>query len=149
MPSSEQHEIDTHGDLNRRYPRPSTLTADNARDRVAAGNSVPNEASAGGCTQFVPGCSRMTIDPRIPSMPGRSTSGFHQPGRHCLHQARSTVRCSASRMKGERHPCKNKLRQGGHVSCLVNQRPGTARARQPTFLLQDLSFKFRDIFTAM
>ena len=23
----------------------------------------------------------MTIDPRIPSMPGRSTSHFHQPGR--------------------------------------------------------------------
>ena len=28
-------------------------------------------------------------------MPGRSTSGFDQPGRHCLHQARSAVRCSA------------------------------------------------------
>ena len=41
----------------------------------------------GGCTQFVHGHSRMTIDPRIPTMPGRSTSGFHQPGRHCLHQA--------------------------------------------------------------
>ena len=27
--------------------------------------------------------SRMTIDPRIPTMPGRSTSSFHQPGRHC------------------------------------------------------------------
>ena len=47
------------------------------------------------------GRSRRTIDPRIPTMPGRSTSGFHQPGRHCLHQARSAVRCSASRMKGE------------------------------------------------
>ena len=23
----------------------------------------------------------MTIDPRIPTMPGRSTSGFYQPGR--------------------------------------------------------------------
>ena len=40
--------------------------------------------------------SRMTIDPRIPTLPGRSTSGFHQSGRHCLHQARSAVRCSAS-----------------------------------------------------
>ena len=37
----------------------------------------------GQCTQFVHGRSRMTIDPRIPTMPGRSTSGFHQPGRHC------------------------------------------------------------------
>ena len=33
------------------------------------------------CAQFVHGCSRMAIDPRIPIMPGRSTSGFHQPGR--------------------------------------------------------------------
>ena len=45
------------------------------------------------------GRSRTTIDPRIPPMPGRSTSGFHRPGRRCLHQARSAVRCSASRMK--------------------------------------------------
>ena len=35
----------------------------------------------GGCTQFVHGRSRMTIDPRISTMPGRITSGFHQPGR--------------------------------------------------------------------
>ena len=39
----------------------------------------------------------------IPILPGRTTSGCHRPGRHCLHQARSAVRCSASRMKGERH----------------------------------------------
>ena len=32
----------------------------------------------GGSTQFVHSRSRMTIDPRIPIMPGRSTSGFHQ-----------------------------------------------------------------------
>ena len=30
----------------------------------------------------------MTIDPRTPTMPGRGTSGFYRPGRHCLHQAR-------------------------------------------------------------
>ena len=42
----------------------------------------------GRCTQFVHGRSRMTLDPRIPTMPGRSTSGFRQPGTHCLHQAR-------------------------------------------------------------
>ena len=35
------------------------------------------------------GRSCMTIHPRIPTMPGRSTSGFRQPGRHCLHQTRS------------------------------------------------------------
>ena len=45
----------------------------------------------GGCTQFVHGLSGMTIDPRIPTMPGRSTSGFRQPGRHGLHQARRAV----------------------------------------------------------
>ena len=49
----------------------------------------------GGCTQFVHGRSRMAVDPRIPTMPRRNTSGF-QPGRHCLHQARSAVRCSAT-----------------------------------------------------
>ena len=39
------------------------------------------EAAEGGegCSQFVHGRSRMTIDPQIPTMPGRSTSGFHQP----------------------------------------------------------------------
>ena len=61
----------------------------------------------GGVNQFVHGRSRMAIDPRLPTTPGRSMLGFHQPGRHCLHQARSAVGCSASRMKGELHPCKN------------------------------------------
>ena len=68
--------------------------------------------SAGGCTQFVRGRSRMAIDPRIPAMPGRGTSRFHQRGRHWLHQARSAVRCSASRMKGELHPSKNRSLDG-------------------------------------
>ena len=31
----------------------------------------------------------------------RSTTGFHRPGRHCSHQARSAVSCLTSRMKGE------------------------------------------------
>ena len=61
-----------------------------------------------GCTQFVHGRSRMIVDSRTPTMPGWSTSGFHQPGRHCLHQARSAVRCSASRMKGDLNPSKNR-----------------------------------------
>ena len=38
------------------------------------------------------GRSRMTIDPRIPTMPGQSTSGYY-----CLHQARTAVRCSGGR----------------------------------------------------
>ena len=53
----------------------------------------------GVCAEFVHGRTRMTTDPHIPTLPGRSTPGFHQPGRHCSHQARSAVRCSASRMK--------------------------------------------------
>ena len=44
------------------------------------------------------GRTRKTINPRIPSMPGRSTSGFHRPGTQCLHQARSAVGCSACRL---------------------------------------------------
>ena len=54
------------------------------------------------------GRSPMAIDPGIPTLPGRSMSGFHRPGRHCLHQAQSAVSCSASRMKGELHPTKNR-----------------------------------------
>ena len=61
-----------------------------------------------GCTQFVHGRSRMTIDSLIPTMPGRSMSGFQQQGRHCLHQARSAVRCSASRLWRELHRSKNR-----------------------------------------
>ena len=85
--------------------------------------STPIPDEGGGRTPVVHGCSRMTIDPRIP-MPGRSTPDFHQPGRHCLHQARSTVRCSASRMKGELHPSKNHSQDG-------------LRHLVPTFLLMN------------
>ena len=45
-------------------------------------------------------------------MPGRSTSGFHQPGRHCSHQARSAVRCSASHMERELHASKDRSQDG-------------------------------------
>ena len=46
----------------------------------------------GGVLIVMHGRSRTTIDPRIPAMPGRSTSGFHRPCRHCLHEARSKRR---------------------------------------------------------
>ena len=72
-------------------------------------NAEPGRGGGGGGgTQVVRGRSRMTLDPRVPTMPGRSTSDFHQPGRYCLHQARSALRCSASRMTGELHPFKNR-----------------------------------------
>ena len=67
-----------------------------------------NRGRGGRVYSVVHGRSRMTIDPRIPTIPGRSTLGYHQPGRHCLHQARSAVKCSASRMEGELRPSKNR-----------------------------------------
>ena len=59
------------------------------------------------------GRSRITRDPRMPTMSGRNTLGFHRPGRPCLHQAQSAVGCWASRMKGELHP----------TSCLLYTSP--------------------------
>ena len=49
-----------------------------------------------------------TIKPSHPSegRNGRSTSGFHGPGKHRVHEARCAVRCSASGVKGELHPDK-------------------------------------------
>ena len=38
----------------------------------------------GGVLDIMHGRSRMTIDLRIPTMPERSTSGFHPPRGHCL-----------------------------------------------------------------
>ena len=55
----------------------------------------------GRCTRLMHNRSVGTVDPRILTVPGRSTSGFHQPGRHRVHQARSAVRCSASRVEGD------------------------------------------------
>ena len=72
-----------------------------------------------GCTHAMRGRSRVSMDPRIPIMPGRSTSGYRRPGRHCLHQARSAVRCWASRMKGELHPKNRFLRRTFlHMECV-------------------------------
>ena len=50
----------------------------------------------------------ITIDPRIPTMPGRSTLGLHRPGKTLLRRQaeqaeRSAVRGSAGRVKGELH----------------------------------------------
>ena len=55
----------------------------------------------GGCTQFGHGRSRMAIDLRIPTMPGRSTSGFHQPGKHCVQ--RGAVRRGGGEGGGRTH----------------------------------------------
>ena len=58
------------------------------------------------------GRSGLTIDPRIPTMPGRSTSGFHGPGRHVFFNFNSptrAVRSSVNRMKGELHSTQKRL----------------------------------------
>ena len=36
------------------------------------------------------------VDPCIPTLPGRNTSGFHPPGKHCLREARSAKRGEVS-----------------------------------------------------
>ena len=43
---------------------------------VLGGVKTKAMVGGGGGIQFVRGRSRMTIDPRIPAMPGRSTSDF-------------------------------------------------------------------------
>ena len=55
-------------------------------------SAASSAVSRGGvCAHFMHGRSPMTVDPRTPRMPGRSTSAFHhRPRRHCLlHEARS------------------------------------------------------------
>ena len=54
----------------------------------------------------------MTIDPRIPTMAGRSTSVFTDQADIGCTKRVSAVRCSASGVKGELHPTKNRLRDG-------------------------------------
>ena len=70
----------------------------------------------GGVLIAMHGRGRATKDHPIPTIPGRSTSGFHRPGRHYLLQARSAMRCSGSPVKGEQHQTKNRL--SGGLSCI-------------------------------
>ena len=62
------------------------FAAQNVRRRHGKGSRggvSPAGRFYGGSTHYhVWPCSRTTIDPRIPKMPGRSTSGFHRPGGH-------------------------------------------------------------------
>ena len=79
--------------------------------------------NVGECTRVMHGLrSRITIDPRIPTMPGRSTSGFHRRGTVFLYQARNAVRCWASPVTGELHPTKNRF-WGGLFLAYGWQRP--------------------------
>ena len=73
------------------------------------GVKQPSRWARGCVLDIMHGRSRMTVDPRIPTMPERSTSDFDRTGRHCVYQARSADRRSASRMKGELHLTQNHL----------------------------------------
>ena len=64
----------------------------------------------GGCTLSMHSRNLKTIDSRMPAMPGRGMSDFHRPGRHRVHQAQSTVICSASKGRG-----RDKLEKGTAV----------------------------------
>ena len=83
----------------------------------ARGRGEREETRRGGGSVCVGGARFMrtrslkAIDTRIPTMPGWFTCGFRRLliDRDRLHQARSAVRCLASRMKGELHPTKNHL----------------------------------------
>ena len=87
----------TAGETERARPAAATIShqrpellrlADNRHSVLKSDSDRSAKGARGGegrgCTQFVHCRSRMTIDPPIPAMPGRSTSGFHQSGRHLL-----------------------------------------------------------------
>ena len=57
-----------------------------------------NQRKGGKGNHVMHGRSRMTIDPLIPTLPGRSTSGFHRPGRHCLPK-REGIACPSAKRR--------------------------------------------------
>ena len=69
-------------------------------------NNAPSGWRGGGCS-----CHAWPLSyghrPSHPYNVGTEHVGS-SPSRHCLHQARSAVRCRASRMKGELHPTKKR-----------------------------------------
>ena len=56
------------------------------------------------------GRSCMTIDPGVPTLPARSTSGFTDQADIACTKREAPVRCSAGRMKGKMHSTINKNR---------------------------------------
>ena len=48
---------------------------------VMSGRRGGGVGEGGVCAHFMHGRSRMTIDARTPTMPGRRMSGFHRPGK--------------------------------------------------------------------
>ena len=83
----------------------------------------------GGGTHVMHGRGRMNHRPLHPcAMPGRGTSGFNRLCRHFLHEARSAVRPSASRVGGKLHPTQNRFLGG--FSCIW-----TTASNESTFFL--------------
>ena len=72
-------------------------------------NFWPGGVGWGWCTHFMRRRGLNTVDPCMPTTPGRSTSEFHRPGMHRVNQAGCAVRCSANCMKGELHPTESRL----------------------------------------
>ena len=104
------------------------------RGSSAAGGIRITGVGGGVFAHVVLSRSRMTIDPHIPTMPARSTAGFHRPGRHRVHHARSAVMCSASRVEGELHPSNvgmTRVRAGmPHLTCTWYMRSLRLGSRQ-------------------
>ena len=82
------------------------------------------------------GRSRMTIDPRIPTMPGRSTSGFHQPGRHCLTKRPTVPGWSTSgfrnniRAEEEQLPVVARTKQPEEDNCCFTDKNNTKKRKR-------------------
>ena len=53
-----------------------------------------------GGAHFMQSRSYMTIDPRIPTTPGRSTSEIHRPGKHCVALPSAQEFCFCDRTEG-------------------------------------------------
>ena len=78
--------------------RPSSLYTMPGRSGRSYAHQARRAGRGGGVLIFMHSRSGVTIDHRIPTRPGWSTSGFRRPGRH---RAKSAVRCLASFIKGE------------------------------------------------
>ena len=63
------------------------------------------EGVGGGVLDIMHDRSRVTMDPRIPTMPGWGVWDCRRRGRHCLHQARSAVRCWSESHEGWAASC--------------------------------------------
>ena len=113
-------------------------TTPETRASISAGMTCRGTYMSGGMVldtgdvlDLMHGRSRMTLDPRIPTTPGRSMSGFHGhgPGRHCL--LASGAKCRE--VSGESHEAG--AEGGGHTraACLLPDKNNNRRLQQTAF----------------